>query len=82
MIQPSEALSVWYFSNGQLEYIVAARGATDASQAFDRVNECRGHLPQRFPELDSNFSGRSLAVEKPGTIYRRKIAGSPANKLA
>jgi hypothetical protein len=80
MIQPSEALSVWYFTSGPLEYIVAARGATDASQAFDRVSECRGQLPQRCPELDTNFSGRTLAIESPGTIFRRKVAAPPAHK--
>jgi hypothetical protein len=80
MIQPSGSLVVWYFSNAQSEYIVAAGGATNASEAFDRVAECRGQLPQRFPELESNFKGRSLAISNPGTIYRRKLAQPLANK--
>lgn len=74
MIQPSEALNVWHYSDGQSEFIVAAKGTTRAVEAFDRVKACRGQQPQRYPEVESNFAGRSLAITSPGKIYRRKLA--------
>jgi hypothetical protein len=74
MIQPSDALCVWHFSDAQSEYIIAARGAADASQAFDRLVKRNQQVVRRYPELEANFSGRSLAISKPGTVYRRRLA--------
>lgn len=75
MIQQTEPLAIWHFRAENAEYIVAARGSSDASEAFGRSSECRGQTPQPYP-AQRGRAGQRLATEHPGVVYRRNLASA------